>query len=63
MKGNLDTLLPQRPTLTRGHHPAVPVSDAPKLYARLSDDDSDTCALPVTADSDALGASDLGAGR
>ena len=45
MKGNLDTLLPQRPTLTRGHHPAVPVSDAPKLYARLSDNSSDTCAL------------------
>ena len=24
MKGNLDTLLPQRPTLQRGHHPAIP---------------------------------------
>ena len=35
MKGNLDTLLPQRPTLTRGHHPAVPVAIAPALYARL----------------------------
>ena len=37
MKGNLDTLLPQRPTLTRGHHPAVPVAIAPALYARLVD--------------------------
>ena len=24
MKGNLEALLPQRPTLQRGHHPAVP---------------------------------------
>lgn len=45
MKGNLETLLPERPSLTRGHHPAVPVSDAPKFYARLNDADSDTCAL------------------
>jgi hypothetical protein len=45
MKGNLDTLLPQRPTLTRGHHPAVPVGEAPALYARLNDDAAETSAV------------------
>ena len=54
MKGNLDTLLPQRPSLTRGHHPAVPVSDRPSaLCAAERRRVGYVRAAPVAADCDA----------
>ncbi|WP_380786850.1 tyrosine-type recombinase/integrase [Sphingomonas sp. R86521] len=36
-RGHLDILLPKRPTLSRGHHPAVPYNDLPILYHRLQE--------------------------
>lgn len=36
-RGHLDVLLPKRPTLSRGHHAAMPYVDLPKLYERLQD--------------------------
>lgn len=35
LKGHLDILLPKRRTLSRGHHRALPVADAPAFMAKL----------------------------
>ncbi|RCW82008.1 tyrosine-type recombinase/integrase [Phyllobacterium bourgognense] len=45
-KGNLDHLLPKRPRLQRGHHPAVPYADMPAFVARLKALD-DVATLPL----------------
>jgi integrase len=34
-RGHLDALLPRRPTLTRGHHKAMPFDDVPEFLRRL----------------------------
>jgi integrase len=34
-RGHLDSLLPKRPKLTRGHHAAVPFNDVPAFMAKL----------------------------
>lgn len=36
-RGHLDILLAKRPTLSRGHHAAIPYVDLPKFYERLQD--------------------------
>lgn len=39
MAGHLDTLLPKRQTLTRGHHKAMPFDDVPRYVAKLREMD------------------------
>jgi integrase len=36
-RGHLDVLLPKRPRLSRGHHPAMPYAELPSFIRRLSD--------------------------
>jgi integrase len=45
-KGNLDHLLPKRPRLQRGHHPALPYADLPAFVAGL-DTASDPALSPL----------------
>ncbi|CAN7501145.1 integrase arm-type DNA-binding domain-containing protein [Phyllobacterium sp. LjRoot231] len=45
-KGNLDHLLPKRPRLQRGHHPALPYADLPAFVAGL-DTTSDPALPPL----------------
>ena len=47
MKGNLDTLLPQRPTLQRGHHPAIPFRSITSFWHQLDDGGITTAALKL----------------
>jgi integrase len=35
LKGHLDHLLPRQPSMTRGHHKALPYKDAPSFMAQL----------------------------
>ena len=34
-RGHLDTLLPKRQNLTRGHHKAMPFDDVPQFFTEL----------------------------
>jgi integrase len=45
-RGNLDHLLPKRPTLQRGHHPALPYAELPAFVAGL-DTKSDPALPPL----------------
>lgn len=39
-RGRLEFLLPKRPALTRGHHPAMPYADAPAFMAKIREQSS-----------------------